>query len=53
MIVQEIITYLIVAAASGYALFQFVKILISIKNKNVHCNGCSGDCKIKSQPFEI
>ncbi len=49
MILQEITTYFIVAGASGYALYQLVKIIISVKNKNVHCNGCSGGCEIKKQ----
>jgi hypothetical protein len=46
---QEIATYLIVATASGYALYELVKIIISVKNKNARCNGCSGGCEIKKQ----
>jgi uncharacterized membrane protein YuzA (DUF378 family) len=46
---QEILTYIIVGAASVYALYQLVKIIISVKNNNSRCSGCSGGCEIKKQ----
>jgi len=44
---QEIITYLIIAWAAGYTIYQFVKITFLTRNKNTGCTGCNGGCGIK------
>jgi len=43
MQIQEIITYIIVANASGYVLFSLFKTLFPFKDK-LNQNGCSSGC---------
>ena len=47
--IQEIITYTIIATAVVYTLYSFVRTLIPTKNNNSHssCAGCSG-CAVKT-----
>jgi hypothetical protein len=42
MNIQEILTYLIVAIASGYGIFSLIKVLFPVKQDNQH--GCSSGC---------
>ncbi len=41
---QEIITYILVFAASAYTIYGLIKMFISI-NKNDNSNICSAGCK--------
>ncbi len=49
IMIQEIITYIIIIAASVYTLYSFVRTFIPSKNKSVHscCGSCSG-CSLKN-----
>jgi hypothetical protein len=46
--VQDIFTYIIIAASFGYALFSLCKMVFPLKKNNaVHCAGCAG-CQLKT-----
>lgn len=52
---QEIITYLIIAGAFGFTLYQFGMQMIKIFNpkkgaKASKCGGCSADCALRELP---
>ena len=46
ILIQEVITYLIVAFAVAYTFYQLIKVLMPSKNSQSGCYGCSGDCSV-------
>lgn len=40
--VQDILTGIAIVGASGYTVYNFVKLIISAKQKKMKCSGCSG-----------
>jgi hypothetical protein len=46
MILQEVVTYIIVAFAVGYTIYQFIKVFIPSKTGTTGCSGCSGECSV-------
>ncbi|WP_423126999.1 hypothetical protein [Gaoshiqia sp. Z1-71] len=53
--IQEIITYTIIAAAIGFALFRIYKSLgllnhVRQADTSDKCGGCSADCALRSLP---
>jgi hypothetical protein len=47
MIAQEIITYVTVAIAAGYTIYQFVSVFVVKNNNSAGCCGCAGECSVK------
>jgi len=45
--IQNIITYLLIAVSAGYVLFSLYRIVFPLKKNNTqHCAGCAG-CHLK------
>jgi len=50
--IQEILTYIFIAAAFGYMLYGFYKTFL-VKSKKSICSGCSGECHLKLKSNNI
>lgn len=51
--IQEIITYIIIAFAASYSLYSFIRLVIPSKNKSkLICSGNCGSCSVKNKISE-